>query len=250
VSNANTTADGELRVRPADPSYTAEEYNQAYYQWILENQHYRSHKWRLKWMQECLDPRPGDRIIDLGCGAGLAAQFLSSKGAIVHGVDLSEVAIQTARKHCAQFPQASFEVGDAGHLPHIPDASFDKALSADVTEHCGYETMMAIFREAYRLLKPGGTYFIYTPNPLHWIERLKQYNIILKQHPAHTGLRTAAVIRQALQKAGFEITRQIEPPSMIPIFNWLERLWSMQPIFRQLAIYRVVLLASKPSRPS
>jgi len=38
--------------------------------------------------------------------------------------------------------------------------------------------MRAIFAEALRLLKPGGLYFVYTPNPLHWIERLKKWGIM------------------------------------------------------------------------
>ncbi|HMB95541.1 MAG TPA: methyltransferase domain-containing protein [Tepidisphaeraceae bacterium] len=235
------------KIQSTDPSYTTEEYNEDYYQWVLRNRTYRSHKWRLKWMDACIQPKTGDKIIDLGCGAGLAADFLSSKGAAVHGVDLSDVAIKTAKQHCAQHKNATFEVGDASNLPHLASGSFDKALSADVTEHCGYDTMMGIFREAFRLLKPGGTYFIYTPNPLHWIERLKEWGIILKQHPSHTGLRTAPVISDALQKVGFEIVMHPQPPSMIPIFNWFEKLWSLQPVGRNLGIYRVVLLARKPA---
>ena len=143
-------------------------------------------------------------------------------------------------------PDWSSEIGDASNLPHLANASFDKALSADVTEHCGYETMLAIFREAYRLLKPGGTYFIYTPNPLHWIELFKKWGIF-KQEPTHTGLRTAPVISEALRKVGFEVIANPRTPSMLPVINWLEKLWSLQPIFRNLGIYRVVLLAKKPS---
>jgi ubiquinone/menaquinone biosynthesis C-methylase UbiE len=239
------TTNNPTKIQSKDPAYTTEEYHEEYYQSVLRNRTYLSHKLRLKWMEKCFQPKPGEKIVDLGCGAGLAAEFLSSRGAIVHGVDLSDIAISTAREHCKPFKDATFEVGDASNLPHLADGSFDKALSADVTEHCGYETMLAIFREAYRLLKPGGTYFIYTPNPLHWIELFKKWGV-LKQEPTHTGLRTAPVIIDALQKVGFEMVMHPEPPSMLPVINWFEKLWSLQPIFRNLGIYRVVLLAKKP----
>jgi SAM-dependent methyltransferase len=233
-------------IHPTDPEYAAQEYSTEYYQKVLRNRTFRSHRWRLKWMGECIEPHPGDKIVDLGCGAGLAADFLSQHGAIVHGVDLSEIAVKTARDLNAANKNATFEVGDASNLPHLASESFDKALSADVTEHCGYDTMMGIFREAFRLLKPGGTYFIYTPNPQHWIEVLEKWGLF-PHDPTHTGLRNAPVIIEALQAAGFEIAKHPEPPSMIPVFNWFEKLWSMQPVLRQLGIYRIVILARKPS---
>jgi 2-polyprenyl-3-methyl-5-hydroxy-6-metoxy-1,4-benzoquinol methylase len=235
-------------IRSNDPAYTTDEYHEEYYQSVLRNRTYLSHKLRLRIMDETFQPEPGEKIIDLGCGAGLAAEFLSGRGAIVHGVDLSDIAVRTAKQHCAQFnhKDATFEIGDASNLPHLADGSFDKALSADVTEHCGYETMLAIFHEAYRLLKPGGTYFIYTPNPLHWIELFKKWGIF-KQEPTHTGLRTAPVIIGALQKVGFEVIAHPKPASMLPVINWFEKLWSLLPIFPNLGIYRVVLLARKPA---
>lgn len=229
-----------------DEAYATDEYTEAYYQRNVNNQKRLSHKWRLKWVNECLRPQPGDRIVDLGCGPGTVSKFLAGKGAVCHGVDLAPLAIQFA-KRINQGNGNEFRVCDASNCTHLASASFDKALSCDVTEHCGYDIMCAIFREAWRLLKPGGLYYVYTNNPKHWIERLKEKNFILKQDPTHTGLRTAPVIIEALQKSGFELVRQIRPPSMIPVFQWFERLWSLQPILPELGVYRVVLLAKKPA---
>jgi len=229
-----------------DKDYAYDSYDEAYYRSVLRNINFRSHRWRLRWVDECLRPGPGDRIIDLGCGPGVLAHHLCEKGATVHGVDLSPIAVRFARDFNRDHPRASFEVADAGRLPHLASASFDKALSADVTEHCGYDVMCDIFAEAMRLLKPGGLYFVYTPNPLHWIELCRKHHIILKPFPGHTGLRTAPVIVDALRKQGFQIARQVEPPSMIPVLQWIEKLWSLQPFWRDLGIYRVVVLARKP----
>jgi cyclopropane fatty-acyl-phospholipid synthase-like methyltransferase len=227
-----------------DEAYATDEYTEGYYQRNVNNQKLLSHQWRLKWVYECLQPQPGDKIADLGCGPGTVSKFLASKGAVCQGVDLSDTAI-TFAKRINEGNQNQFRVCDASNCDHLQSGTFDKALSCDVTEHCGYDIMCAIFREACRLLKPGGLYFVYTNNPKHWIELLKARNLILKQDPTHTGLREASVIIDALEKSGFEIVRHPKPPSMIPVFQWFEKLWSLQPIFPNLGIYRVVLLARK-----
>lgn len=228
-----------------DSAYAVETYDEAYYRSVLRNERFRSHRWRLKWVDRCLDPRPGDRIVDLGCGPGLLARHLASRGAVVHGVDLSPLAVEFARRHTAAYPNCTFAVADASRCEHLADASFDKACSVDVTEHCGYDTMCGIFAEARRLLKPGGLYFIYTPNPRHWIEVCRRHRIILRPFPGHTGLRTAEVIIDALNRAGFDIVRHERPPSMIPVVQWVEKLWSLQPLMPELGVYRVVILAAR-----
>jgi cyclopropane fatty-acyl-phospholipid synthase-like methyltransferase len=246
TNHSNSPAPGQR----FDKDYAYDTYDEAYYQSVLRNVKFRSHAWRLRWVDECLKPGPGDNIVDLGCGPGVLASHLAGRGATVHGVDLSEVAVRFAREFNRQYPSASFAVADASNCTHLQDASFDKALSADVTEHCGYDVMCDIFREAYRLLKPGGLYLVYTPNPKHWIELCRRHHIILKPFPGHTGLREAPVIIDALGKAGFELARHLRPPSMIPVFQWLEKAWSLQPLWRDLAIYRIVLLARKPAAPT
>lgn len=243
-ANEVVAADGE-ELRVNDAAYATEHYDDAYYDWILENKNFRSHHLRMSWIKRMVDPRPGDRIVDLGCGPGVVAEFLAQHGAAVHGVDLHPKAVAVARKLNAGNPQCSFQVGDASSVPNLADASFDKAVSCDVTEHCGYDVMLGIFREAHRLLKPGGTYFVYTPNPRHWIERLKQWGV-MKQDPTHTGLRGGDVIADALRKCGFEIAEHPTGSSMLPVVNALEWLWRHQPLMPELANYRVIVLARKP----
>jgi len=228
-----------------DKDYAADQYNDDYYRRVQRNEQYLSHRWRLKWVDQCLAPGPGDRIVDLGCGPGVLAKHLAQRGATVHGVDLSDVAIQFARQLNSAFPNASFQACDASRCAHLPDGSFDKACSVDVTEHCGYDVMLGIFAEAHRLLRPGGLYFIYTPNPRHWIEVARRLHLV-PARPEHTGLRPAEVIVEALQRTGFQMVRQLRPPSMLPLVRWLEKAWSLQPLLPELGVYRVVILAQKP----
>lgn len=227
-----------------DAAYATEHYDDAYYDWILKNKEFRSHHLRMSWIKQLVDPKPGDRIVDLGCGPGVVAEFLASHGASVHGVDLHPKAIATARRLNSTNPRNTFQVGDASRVANLAGASFDKAVSCDVTEHCGHDVMLGIFREAYRLLKPGGTYFVYTPNPKHWIERLKVWGI-MKQDPTHTGLRTGPVIADALASCGFEIAQHPTSSSMFPVINAFEWMWRQQPILPELANYRVIILARK-----
>ncbi len=231
-------------VQTTDKDYATAEYTDEYYRKVQRNIGYRSHAWRLGWIDRCLAPGPGDRIVDLGCGPGVMANHLLKRGASVHGVDLSDIAIRFAREFNKDLPKGSFEVADASACTNLADNSFDKACSCDVTEHCGYDIMCAIFKEAFRLVKPGGLYFTYTPNPRHWLEVLKKYKIV-KPDPSHTGLRTAPVIMDALKASGWEIAEYVRPPSMMPVVQWFEKAWSFLPGVGELGVYRVVVLARK-----
>ena len=81
-------------------------------------------------------------------------------------------------------------------------------------------------------------------NPKHWIERCKAWGI-LKQDPTHTGLRPEKPIRDALEQKGFEVIENFKPVSMIPVFNWFEKVWSLLPVVGELGIYRIAVLARK-----
>jgi trans-aconitate 2-methyltransferase len=59
---------------------------------------------------DILDPQPGERILDLGCGAGQLTAALARTGALVEGIDASPEMIAQAR---ANFPAIDFRVADA-----------------------------------------------------------------------------------------------------------------------------------------
>ena len=70
---------------------------------------------------ELLDARPGERILDLGCGTGHLTEQIAAAGASVVGLDHSQTMLDQAR---ATFPQLRFEQGDAR------DFSFDQPFDA------------------------------------------------------------------------------------------------------------------------
>jgi len=65
----------------------------------------------LDWIVATLDVRSDTRVLDLGCGPGLYANPLAAHGARVHGIDLSRLSVEAARRRAGS-DRATFEVGD------------------------------------------------------------------------------------------------------------------------------------------
>lgn len=173
---------------------------------------------RLDAVRELVEPAPGERVLDLGCAAGATSHFLSTFGCETAGVDAERLAVEHAR---ALFPGLRFEVADVRALP-FPEASFDKAVAADLVEHLDDETLAGMLGETRRVLRPGGTLSLYTPNPRHVIERLKARDLVLAQNPTHIGLRTAAELETALVAAGFAVDLSAWRPSFVAVLRQLE----------------------------
>lgn len=110
-----------------------------------------------------LEPRAGDRILDLGCGSGVAAAMLArTEGTEVVGIDVKEEAVHYARRQF-QAPNLRFEVGMVDDLD-FEDASIDKIALLEVIEHIYPDQAMKAVRECSRLLKPTGRLVVTTPN--------------------------------------------------------------------------------------
>lgn len=73
---------------------------------------------------ELLDPKPGENILDVGCGTGQLTAKITELGAEVTGVDSSPEMIGQARQN---FPQVKFALADATSLPY--DREFDAVFS-------------------------------------------------------------------------------------------------------------------------
>jgi trans-aconitate 2-methyltransferase len=100
---------------------------------------------------EMLAPRPGERILDLGCGAGHLTAQIAAAGAEVVGIDHSADMIEQARRN---FPRLRFDHADARiYTPGQPfDAIFSNAVLHWIREPA---SVIASIRQA---LKPGGRF--------------------------------------------------------------------------------------------
>jgi ubiquinone/menaquinone biosynthesis C-methylase UbiE len=97
---------------------------------------------------------PGQRLLDIGCGAGQSAIPAARCGLKVTGVDIAENLIQHARARAeAEGLEASFDVGDAEDLPY-EDKSFDVVISMIGAMFAPRPDRVAA--ELARVVKPGG----------------------------------------------------------------------------------------------
>lgn len=102
--------------------------------------------------------RPGERVLDLGSGAGtdsLVAAQMVGEGGRVTGIDMTPEMVGKARAAAAELGVANVEFleGEAEQLP-FEDASFDVVISNGVIDLIPDKDV--VFSELYRVLTPGG----------------------------------------------------------------------------------------------
>ncbi len=113
-------------------------------------------RWR-RAMVTAVDPRPGQRILDVATGTGLVAFELAQRGAEVVGLDQSEAMLGAARSRLDQLgwlaDRVTFVRGEAEQLP-FADAEFDALTFTYLLRYV--DDREATMRELARVVKPGG----------------------------------------------------------------------------------------------
>ncbi len=166
--------------------------------------------------------RPGDVLIDLGSGAGfdclLAARQVGPEGRVI-GVDMTHEMLKKARDNAVRVGAANveFRLGELEHLP-VADGSGDVIISNCVINLVPDKAQ--VFREAFRVLKPGGRLAIadvVNINPLP--PELAADRALLCGCVA--GAIAPAVIDDLLRAAGFtDIRIEVKPESREYVAGW------------------------------
>ncbi len=147
-----------------------------------------------------MELKQGQRVLDLGCGAGWASRLLAQlvgggerPGQVV-GLDVSDEMIRRARANSADYDNILFVVGSAQQIPW-QENFFDKVLSVESFYYYGDQD--GALDEVFRVIAPGGQLYIlinlYRDNhySLRWVEELKvpvqvkseqEYIELLKAH--------------------------------------------------------------------
>ena len=155
---------------------------------------------------------PGDRLLDLGCGAGRHGFAARRRGARVVAYDYAEAeqmhvaAMGATMDQAGDIPSPGGSAttrGDATRLP-FPDGSFDRIIAAEVLEHVADDE--AAIHELARVLRPGGTMGVSVPA---WLAERICWALSDEYHApfvdgGHLRIYRATELRAKLHGAGLE----------------------------------------------
>ena len=161
--------------------------------------------WAWEWRSALLagETRAGERVLDLGCGAGHFLKLLRTLGAEPIGVELSKRALERAR---SREPRAETHLlAHDGSIP-LSHGSIDLVWCSEVIEHVG--DVGGLLEEVRRVLRPGGRLLLTTP----FHGRVKGAMLALTRFDSHFDplgqhLRffTPSSLRRALEAARLDV---------------------------------------------
>lgn len=157
-----------------------------------------------------LIPDSTGTALDIGCGNGELAEALRAKGHRVTGIDVSEKAIEEAKKFLDD--SFCFDIEKEKWPEELMNKKFDLIIASEVVEHLFDPT--SFLKKIKQLASPSGEVIITTPNILFWKNRLKtlfgkfQYeNEGLMDH-GHIRFFTIETIKSVFRKSGFNVVRE------------------------------------------
>ena len=214
-------------------------------------------------MLHLISPLSGRVVLDIGCSAGAMMVYAGLQGAEVYGQDLNESNVSRSNQCLKHFDlKGEAKLGDAVDL-QFPDNYFDAAIASDFYEHVSDETKVQSFREAIRVLKPGGMLIFKTPNlsylkvsllfkRIKAVLRLKNpFNIFIPEttgpSPEHHGLTNRKNMTHCMLQAGFQNYKFFYFPLRRFGYNYFVELLSTEiPIIRDFFCEDLLVLAYKP----
>src|SRR5208337_1083210 len=236
---------------PDKPLSADEKLQQEFNRWAAAGEGEKMQRHHLNITEKTLrlmNLRPGERVLDLGCGSGWATRLVARLvgegpegfGQVV-GIDVSDEMMRLAREASKEFENILYVQGSAEKIPW-EENFFDKVLSVESFYY--YADQDRALMELFRVMAPRGRLFIlinlYKDNPysLQWVDKLKE--------PVH--VRSEAEYIDLLKKHAFENVEAQRIPDDTPTpddyqtksFHSLEDLRAFK---REGAL---LLVASKP----
>ncbi|HVT69355.1 MAG TPA: methyltransferase domain-containing protein [Trebonia sp.] len=171
---------------------------------------------------------PGDRVLDLGCGAGRHAFEAYRRGARVLAADLDQAelppvsgmfAAMRAEGEAPPPAGAAAVSADATRLP-FPDDVFDAVIAAEILEHIPDDA--AAIAEIARVLRPGGTVAVTVPA---WLPERICWALSSEYHQVpggHVRIFTRAELTAKLAAAGLEALGSHHAHGLHSAYWWLK----------------------------
>ncbi|MBA2609318.1 MAG: class I SAM-dependent methyltransferase [Actinobacteria bacterium] len=202
-----------------------------------------------------LGVKKGDRLLDMGCGAGRHAYEAARRGARVVALDADDVEVKTtaglmhAMEESGEIEPGcgTSTVANALKLPFV-DAAFDRVIASEILEHIPPDTIA--IAELARVLKPGGTIAITVPR---WGPELVNWALSDEYHNqpgGHIRIYRQGVLEGRIRDAGLAVTGSAHTHGLHSPYWWLKCAVGVQNAQHPLVkAYHQLLVWDITSRP-
>ncbi len=199
--------------------------------------------YRVQKVLQIFEPTSEARVVDLGCGWGTFCFALGHRVEEMVGIDFSQKSIDFCEAEAKRrgLDSVRFVRAEAENTG-LPQAAYDLIIAADLFEHLYPDDSVHVLHECHRLLRKGGRLAIWTPNRGHFLEILKNNNIILKADPTHVDYKSMDQLKRMLADAGFLVEKAYYAESHLPVLSGVER--ALLPLIPQLR-RRIAMLGIK-----
>jgi SAM-dependent methyltransferase len=172
--------------------------DRAYFERWYAPRDWRFYRFLLRHIITHAEPGP---ILDAGAGTGLFVEAATRWGMDCRGIEGSADAVAMGK---ARYPEMRLELHDLAEGLPLPDASFSTVVMNQVIEHLDEDTGAKVVREVFRVLRPGGLFFIASPSRFNAHERTAD--------PTHLHLYAPSELARLLADAGFERIQPMDSP--------------------------------------
>jgi SAM-dependent methyltransferase len=164
----------------------------------------------------------GKTLLEVGCGIGTDLVRFARGGAIVSGVDLSETAIELARRnfHLHGLTPHELRTANAEALPY-PGGSFDVVYGHGVIQYTSDPERLV--RECHRVLRPGGRAIFMVYNRVSWLNALSKVMKVPLEHEDAPVLRKFSIREFEKLLTPFDEVRIV--PERFPVKSRLHKGW-------------------------
>lgn len=214
--------DAESMRRYADTEYDAGLYRQYVEAREMKLAHFRH---RMQVMSPWI--RQG-RLLDVGCSCGYFLEVAAEAGYETRGLEFSSSAIAAASpKIRPRIRQASLD-----ELSEEEGAAYEVITAFDIIEHL--DRPKDFLAQAFRLLRPGGTLAVTTPDADHWLRTLMASRWPMLQPMQHLTLFSHRAIRRAMEDAGLQVVVLEKSPKILSCRYLIDQIRVLNPVAHRI----------------